>query len=136
LITSLIDFSRVSKKSLSWCVGTASFCKQGCHYLDFRQSYLALTLPFNNAAATNNNQAKLFQGIQALSSVIPNVLLLQACCQARLPSRTHSKQIRIWHSSLLLVMPALPSKTAMPKYPERHAEIFSDVLLLQAKGLP
>ena len=89
-----------------------------CHHLGLRQSHSALTLPSDDAyasAAPDANKAKLFQ---ALSSVISNVLLLQACCQARLPSRTRSPPIRIWHSRLLLTMPALPSTTAMPNYTE------------------
>ena len=102
--------------------------------MGLRQSHSALTLPSDDAyasAAPDANQAKL---IQALSSVISNVLLLQACCQARLPSRTHSPLIRIWHSRLLLTTPALPSTTAMPNYPELHVKNFSDILLLQAKA--
>jgi hypothetical protein len=101
--------------------------------LDLRQSHSARTLPSDNDAATDDNQAKLFQ---VLSSVIPNVLLMQACCQARPPSWTHSLPIRIWQFLLLLAMPARPSKTAMHNYPELHAKIVSDILLLQAKGLP
>ena len=103
-----------------------------CYDLDLRQSLLALTLPSDNAAAPDDNQAKLFQ---VLCSVIPNVLLIQACCQARRPLRTHSLPIRIWQSLLLLAMPARPSKTAMPNYPELHVKIFSNILLLQSKGL-
>jgi hypothetical protein len=87
-------------------------------------THLALTRPSDDAyasAAPDANQAKLFQ---ALGSIISNALLLQACCQARLPSRTHSQPIRIWHSHLLLTTPVLPSITAMPNNPELHAKIF------------
>ena len=94
------------------------FLTWACHHMDLRQSHSALTLPSGDAyasAAPDANKAKLFQ---ALSSVISNVLLLQACCQARLPSRTRSPPIRIWHSRLLLTTPALPSTTAMPNFPE------------------
>ena len=85
-----------------------------CHHLGLRQSHSALTLPSDDAyasAAPDANKAKLFQ---ALSSVISNVLLLQACCQARLPSRTHSPPFCIWPSRLSLTTPARPSTTAMP----------------------
>ncbi len=98
-----------------------------CYDLDLRQSLWALTLPSDNAAAPDDDQAKLFQ---VLSSVIPNVLLIHACCQARLPLRTHSLLIRVLQSLLLLAMTTLPSKNAMPNYPELHNIIFSDILLL------
>ncbi len=105
-----------------------------CHLLGFRQSHSALTLPSDDAyaiAAADANQAIL---LPALSSVISNVLLLQASCQARHPSRTHSQSICICHSPLLLTTPARPSTTAMPNYSELHANKVSDILLVQAKA--
>ena len=107
---------------------------QACHLLGFGQSHSALTLLSDDAyaiAAAEANQAIL---LQTLSSVISDVLLLQASCQARHPSRTHSQSICICHSSLLLTTPARPSTTAMPNYSELHANKVSDILLLQTKA--
>ncbi len=107
---------------------------QACNLLGFRQSHLALTLLSDDAyasAAADANQAVL---LPALSSVISNVLLLQASCPARHPSRIHSKSICICHSPLLLTTAARTSTTAMPNYSELHAIKVSDILLLQAKA--
>ena len=107
---------------------------QACHLLGFRQSHSALTLLSDDAYAIAAADAKEAILLPALSSVISNVLLLQASCQARHPSRTHSQSICICHSPLLLTTPARPSTTAMPNYSELHANKVSDILLLQAKA--
>ena len=130
LIAHRIFFHSFQKPCILQC---HCFIMQACHLLGFRQSHSALTLLSDDAFAIS--AADAIQAIlPALSSVISKVLLLQASCQARHPSRTHSQSICICHSPLLLMKPARPSTTAMPNYSELHANKVSDILLVQAKA--